>query len=69
MNVVGVSSLVDDVGDKFGILPFRGNILNPGEATIGTIFRNAEIQDLICALGLDQTNYRGFESLRYRKPL
>jgi DNA gyrase/topoisomerase IV subunit B len=69
MKVVGLSSLGDDVGDKFGILPFSGNILNPGEATVGTIFRNAEIQDLICALGLDQTNYRGFKSLRYHKPL
>jgi DNA gyrase/topoisomerase IV subunit B len=69
MKVAELSSLGDDVGDKFGILPFRRNILNPGEATIGTIFRNAEIQDLICALGLDQTDYRGLWYLNDLKPL
>jgi DNA gyrase/topoisomerase IV subunit B len=69
MKMAGLSSLGDGVGDKFGILPFRGNILNPSEATIGTIYQNAEIQDLIRALGLDQTNYKGFKSLRYHKIL
>ncbi|WJX93765.1 DNA topoisomerase 2 [Trifolium repens] len=67
--VAELSSLGDDVGDKFGILPFRGNILNPSEATVGTIFRNAEIQDLICALGLYQTDYRGLWYLNDLKPM
>ena len=53
--------------DTQAVLPLKGKILNVASASTEKMSQNQEINDLKLALGLDQTNSKEIDRLRYNK--
>lgn len=69
--VAGIKKGIDGIKgrDYYGILPFRGKMINPRNANSTSIAKNREITNLIKALGLvyntDYKKEENFRKLRY----